>query len=165
MYLLEELDRIKKQKNIKKLYMFVDMDGVIADYRFGEGINIKNNVQGIYLKKRPIITTINNLKEINKIDWIELFILSSCLYEEQANEKVLWLQKYAPFFKRENMFFTMNDNFIDRKQAKIDVIKEKLNSDSCNYVCLIDDTHDILFMGIEQLGEKFIPFHAISLID
>lgn len=100
MYLLEELDRIKKQKNIKKLYMFVDMDGVIADYRFGEGINIKNNVQGIYLKKRPIITTINNLKEINKIDWIELFILSSCLYEEQANEKVLWLQKYAPFFKR-----------------------------------------------------------------
>jgi len=164
-FLLDELNRIKKQKGIKKLHMFVDMDGVIADYRFGEGKNIENNIKGVYINKRPIYTAIDNLKIISDVSWIELYILSSCFYEEQANEKIMWLQKYAPFFKSENLIFTMNNNFINRKQAKIDVLKNCLDLDDCDYVCLIDDTHDILFKGIEQLGEKFIPVHVITLID
>ena len=57
MYLLEVLKEFVKNKKIDSLAIFVDMDGVIADYRFGEGDNIKNNVKGTYLKKRPIYTT------------------------------------------------------------------------------------------------------------
>lgn len=41
------------------------MDGVIADYRFGEGENIEKNVPGTYLNKRAINTSINILKEVN----------------------------------------------------------------------------------------------------
>jgi hypothetical protein len=44
-FIIEEL----KKYNNEKLAIFVDMDGVVADYRFGEGTNIKNNVEGVYL--------------------------------------------------------------------------------------------------------------------
>lgn len=165
MYLLEVLKEFVKNKKIDSLAIFVDMDGVIADYRFGEGENIKNNVQGTYLKKRPIFTTINNLKKINNEECFEIYILSSCFFKEQAVEKDKWLDKYADFIKKENRIFTYNANFESRKDAKIQVIKEKMESKKYAYAVLIDDTHDILFKGIKELGNKFLPFHVSTLID
>lgn len=165
MFFEKELMKIKEERKIEKLLLFIDMDGVIADYRFGEGKSIENNVVGTYINKRPIYATINNLKVLSEETWIELYILSSCFYIEQAEEKIKWLQKYVPFIKRENMFFTMNDNFVSRKQAKINVMKKFTESDESIFVSLIDDTHEILFKGIEQLGERFIPFHVSTLID
>lgn len=94
MYLLEVLKEFVKNKKIDSLAIFVDMDGVIADYRFGEGHNIKNNVKGTYLKKRPIYTTINNLKKINDEEEFNIYILSSCFFKEQADEKNKWLDKF-----------------------------------------------------------------------
>lgn len=115
MFFLNEINRIKKEKQKEKIMIFVDMDGVIADYRFGEGINIKSNKPGTYLNKRPIKTTIKNLEILSKKDDVELFIISSCLFTEQANKKNQWLNKYAYFFKKENRIFTIADNFESRK--------------------------------------------------
>lgn len=165
MYLLDVLKDFVNDKKIDSLAIFVDMDGVIADYRFGEGNNIKNNVQGTYLKKRPIYTTINNLKKINDEEGFDVYILSSCFFKEQADEKDEWLDKYADFIKKENRIFTYNANFESRKDAKIQVIKEKLELKEYEYAVLIDDTHDILFKGIKELGDKFLPFHVSTLID
>lgn len=164
MYLLEEIKRII-ENNSNKVSIFVDMDGVVADYRFGEGENIKNNKPGLYLNKRPIYTTINNLQRINDEIDCEMFILSSCLYKEQAEEKSLWLAKYMPFIKKENKIFILSENFESRKKLKIDKIREKLDLNECELAILIDDTHDILFLALSELKEKVIPFHVISLID
>ena len=106
MYLLEELKKII-ENNKKRITIFIDMDGVVADYRFGEGENIKNNKPGLYLNKRPIYTTINNLKKINDELECEMCILSSCLYKEQAEEKSLWLDKYMPIIKNYNKIFVL----------------------------------------------------------
>lgn len=164
MYLLEELKKII-ENNSKKISIFVDMDGVVADYRFGEGENIKDNKPGLYLNKRPIYTAINNLKRINdKID-CEMYILSSCLYKEQAEEKSLWLDKYMSFIKNKNKIFVLSQDFKSRKKIKIDKIREKLDSNECELAILIDDTHDILFLALSELKEKVIPFHVITLID
>ena len=165
MYLLEVLKEFVKSKKTDSLAIFVDMDGVIADYRFGEGDNIKNNVKGTYLKKRPIYTTINNLKKINDEEGFDVYILSSCFFKEHADEKDEWLDKYADFIKKENRIFTYNANFESRKDAKIQVIKEKLKLKEYEYAVLIDDTHDILFKGIKELGDNFLPFHVSTLID
>lgn len=165
MYLLNVLKDFVNDKKIDSLAIFVDMDGVIADYRFGEGDNIRNNVKGTYLKKRPIYTTINNLKKINDEEKFNIYILSSCFFKEQADEKNKWLDKYVNFIKKENRIFTYNANFESRKDAKIQVIKEKLESKEYEYAVLIDDTHDILFKGIKELGDKFLPFHVSTLID
>lgn len=164
MYLLEEIKKII-DNNFKKVSIFVDMDGVVADYRFGEGKNIKNNKLGLYLNKRPIYTTINNLKKINEETDCEMFILSSCLYKEQAKEKSLWLDKYMPFIKYENKIFVLSQDFESRKKIKIYRIKEKLDSNECELAILIDDTHEILFLALSELKEKVIPFHVITLID
>lgn len=164
MYLLEKIKKII-ENNSKKIAIFVDMDGVVADYRFGEGENIKNNKPGLYLNKRPIHTTINNLKKINDEIDCEMFILSSCLFKEQAKEKDLWLTQYMPFIKKENRIFILSENFESRKKLKIDKIREKLDSNECELAILIDDTHDILFLALSELKEKIIPFHVITLID
>lgn len=165
MYLLEEIKRIMSEKCIKNVKIFVDMDGVIADYRFGEGDNIKSNKAGTYLNKRPIYTTIKNLKKINEESNIELGIISSCLFKEQSNEKDLWLDKYVPFIPKEKRIYTMAENFESRKQLKVDKIKNYMETNENTLVVLIDDTHDILFLAKKQLGELFLPIHVITLID
>lgn len=64
MFFIEEIKKIKEDCS-NKIAIFVDMDGVIADYRFGEGENIEKNVPRTYLNKRAINTSINILKEVN----------------------------------------------------------------------------------------------------
>ena len=32
-------------------------------------------------------------------------------------------------------------------------------------VIMIDDTHDILFLAIKEIGDKVIPYHVITLFD
>ena len=165
MYFLEEIERIKTEKSKDKIKIFVDMDGVIADYRFGEAVNIKSNKTGTYLNKRPIKTTIENLRKLsNNLD-IELYIISSCLFKEQAKEKNIWLDNYANFFKYENRIYIIADDFEARKQLKVDKIKEYMNSIKDTLTILIDDTHDILALAQKQLGESFLPIHVITLID
>lgn len=94
-----------------------------------------------------------------------MFILSSCLFKEQAEEKDLWLTQYMPFIKKENRIFILSENFESRKKLKIDKIRKKLDSNECELAILIDDTHDILFLALSELKEKIIPFHVITLID
>ena len=76
MFFLEEIKKVKDNYS-NKIAIFVDMDGVIADYRFGEGKNIEYNVPGTYLNKRPIKTAINILNEVyNKFDF-DMYIFFS----------------------------------------------------------------------------------------
>ncbi|MFR7772269.1 MAG: hypothetical protein ACLU0X_02355 [Lachnospiraceae bacterium] len=164
MHLLEEIKRIQKH-HPEKITIFVDMDGVVADYRFGEGENIKSNKRGVYINKRPIYTTINNLREINDEIDCRMCILSSCLYKEQAEEKKQWLNRYMSFIKNENMLFILPKDFESRKKLKIEKIKELIDLKECELAIIIDDTHEILFLAISELKEKVIPFHVISLID
>ena len=90
MYFINELKKIDEE-NLGNIAMFIDMDGVVADYRFGEGKNIENNVPGTYLNKRPISTAINVLKEVNNTFDFDMYILSSCRHDEQAIEKSKWV--------------------------------------------------------------------------
>ena len=77
MYIKEVL---KKYKNIK---LFIDMDGVIADYEFGNAENFD--------KKRPLFDSIKKLEEISKMTNIELYILSITRNDIGIKEKNIWL--------------------------------------------------------------------------
>ena len=90
MYFKEILEEYK-EKNIK---IYVDMDGVIADYDVGKACG--------YDKKRPLYTSISKLEEISKKDNITLYILSITRKDEGIEQKNFWLDKYAAFFKKEN---------------------------------------------------------------
>ena len=163
MYFINELKKIKEE-NSSNIAIFIDMDGVVADYRFGEGKNIENNVPGTYLNKRPILTAINILKEVNNAFDFDMYILSSCRHDEQAIEKSKWLEKNMPFIDKKHQLFVVSNTFEDRKMLKINKIKEIMEN-KYNKVIMIDDTHDILFLAIKELGDKVIPYHVITLFD
>lgn len=162
-FFIDELKKIRED-NYGKISIFIDMDGVVADYRFGEGKNIENNVPGTYLNKRPINTTIDILKEVDSRLDFDMYILSSCRHKEQAIEKNQWLNKYMPFIEQQNRIFVISNTFEDRKILKINKIKEIINN-KYDKTIMIDDTHDILFLAIEELGDKVIPYHVITLFD
>lgn len=163
MYFINELKNIVGI-NSKNIAMFIDMDGVIADYRFGEGKSIENNVPGTYLNKRPITTVINILKDVSSTFDLDMYILSSCRHKEQTIEKSKWLDKYMPFIDKQKRLFVISKTFEDRKMLKINKIK-KLIDKKYDKVIMIDDTHDILFLAIKELGDKVIPYHVITLFD
>ena len=58
------LENFLEQYNDKKVKMFVDMDGVIADFNFGEACD--------YDKKRPLFSSINKLEDISKKENVDL---------------------------------------------------------------------------------------------
>lgn len=163
MYFINELKKISEE-NSSNIAIFIDMDGVVADYRFGEGKNIENNVPGTYLNKRPISTAINILKEVSNTFDFDMYILSSCRHGEQAVEKSKWLEQNMPFIDKKHQLFVISNTFEDRKILKIDKIKEIMDNEYDKAI-IIDDTHDILFLAIKELGNKVIPYHVITLFD
>ena len=85
------MDVIRKLKD-NKIKIFVDMDGVIADYDVGNPSR--------YDIKRPLISNITKLEKVAKIERVELFILSVSRKNVGIEEKNIWLDKNAPFFKK-----------------------------------------------------------------
>ena len=64
----------------KPIDIYIDMDGVVADYDF-QGYNNDGTNDDIYLKKRPVMSAINPLKEVNEFSNVTLYILSVSRYE------------------------------------------------------------------------------------
>ena len=65
-------------KKNKKVDMYIDMDGTIAEYH------------------------LYNPEEISKINNIEMYILSLSKTKKITEKKKIWLKKYVPFIKEEN---------------------------------------------------------------
>lgn len=132
MYLKEFIDQYKG-RNIK---IFVDMDGVIADYDVGKASE--------YDKKRPLTSSISKLEVISKLDNIELFILSVTRKDEGIEQKNYWLNKFAPFFKKENRNIISKESNDGRpaKELKANYIK-KVNRDN-SIIIVIDDDPEVI---------------------
>lgn len=141
-----------------------DMDGVIAEYKFGEGSNIQNNVVGVFENKRPINTIIRLLDNVSRINGVELFIASSYFFEEQREEKYRWIKKHLPFVKTSNLILVKRDFVLDNERKKLNSINNEVIKNS-KITFLIDDTHSLLFKAIEQFGDKVKAFHISSLIE
>ena len=145
-----------KQYENKKIKLFVDMDGVIADYIVGDAAD--------YDKKRPLITSIEKLEEISKMDNVEMFILSVTRMDEGFDQKNYWLDKYAPFFKKENRYILSREsnNFKASSALKSDFIKsiEKENSS----IIVIDDDPRVL-KALQEISDDIILLKDTALVD
>lgn len=159
------IDEIKQVVETKgTLSVISDLDGVVAEYRFGEGVHIQNNVAGVFENKRPLYTIIKLLHTVSNIKGVELYIASSYFFEEQRIEKNCWVEKNMPFVKLENRIFVKRDFDLGDEVTKIRAINNQVIKKS-NLTFLIDDSHVILFRAIEELGDKIRAFHISSLIE
>ena len=151
------VDKIKKEYKNEKLTIFVDMDGVITDYNYGKKLDFKN--------KRPIITNINVLKKLSSLDNIELYILSICIKNYQIDEKNNWLDKYAPFFKKENRIIISKESNTNHssKELKYNFLNNFINNTN-DKVILIDDDNEIIKYVSDNI-ENIIVYQDSSIID
>ncbi|MBQ3408191.1 MAG: hypothetical protein IJH12_03180 [Clostridia bacterium] len=153
MYFKKCIDEIKTDK----IKIFVDMDGVIADYVVGEARD--------YDKKRPLNTTIKQLEEVSHMNNVELYILSISRMDVGVEEKNRWLDINAPFFKKENRIIISREsnNFEKSYKLKCDYIKSVTREDNCTIV-VIDDDCDIVHKLKEQ-NDDIIIFKDTVFVD
>ena len=151
MYIKEYL----KQYDKKKIKLFVDMDGVIADYDFGSPYD--------YDKKRPLYDSIKKLEEISKLNNIELYILSVTRMDDGIEQKNIWLDKYASFFEQDKRIILSREsnNMISSSILKANYLKELDNKD---IIILIDDDPRVL-NEVNDLNEGIILLKDSVLID
>ena len=110
--------------------IFVDMDGTIARF------NIKNALQNFatqedFFSKLKAYKNINSINELAKCG--NIYIISASPNENADMHKIIWLQKYLPNLKKENITICR----IGENKAK--VIQEKYNITIDNTCMLLDD--------------------------
>ena len=149
--------------NDKKINIYVDMDGVVADY---DAINFKENKDkdDVYLNKRPVLSSINVLKEISIMENVTLNILSCTKRNNQKEGKIIWLSKYMNFIKKENINLISREEkeFMKACLIKSEFLKNHYKENEINI--MIDDSHDVL-KEIENLDLEIIPLHITSILD
>lgn len=153
MYLKDYLENLGN----KKIKLYVDMDGVIADYIVGEPYNFD--------KKRPLFSSIEKLKEIAHMDNIELYILSVSKMNEGIEQKEGWLDKYAPFFKKENRVIIPREKY-DFKRTSSELKNEYISTlerDDSTIIVIDDDP--IILKEIKNSNEDVIVLKDTALVD
>lgn len=146
---------IKDLAEKNEVIMYVDMDGVISSYDIGKPLN--------FAAKRPLTENINKLKEISEIPNVELYILSICKKDFQIDEKNVWLDKYAPFFKKKNRVIISKENtdIASSSQIKADYLKNIVTD---KQIVFLDDDNEIL-KTVLKTAENVIVFQDSELID
>lgn len=148
MYLKEVLEKYNKIK------LFIDMDGVIADYNFGEAENFD--------KKRPLYDSIKKLEVISKMDNIELYILSVTRKDIGINEKNIWLDKYVKFIKKENRIILSKEGTdFSSKELKSNYLNKIKTDDT---IIVIDDDPSIL-KEINKTNKNIVLLKDTVLVD
>ena len=152
MYLQEFLEQFK-DKNVK---LFVDMDGVVADYIFGSAQD--------YDQKRPLYDSIDKLETVSQMPNVELFIFSATRYSSGFAQKHWWLDTYAPFFKKENRIIISREenNMTDSSVLKAEYLANYERDGSV--LILIDDDPKNL-KDVRKLNEDIILLKDTVLVD
>lgn len=152
MYLKEYLDQFKN----KKIKLFVDMDGVVADYIFGSPKD--------YDKKRPLYDSIDKLEIISKMPNVELFIFSATRYSSGFEQKHWWLDKYAPFFKKENrIIISREDNNMTASSTLKAEYLANYERDGSVLILIDDDPKNL--GDVRSLNEDIILLKDTVLVD
>lgn len=146
------VDEIKDFSLKRKVNLFVDMDGVIAEYDFGKPLDFVN--------KRPLFSNIKVLEEISRIPNLDMHILSICRKDSQVNDKNDWLDKYAPFFKKENRNIISKETYSGKTSSTLKV--DFLNNQT-GFKILIDDDNEVL-KEVHEKVEDIILYQDSSLV-
>ena len=97
------VEEIKEYAFNKKVNLYVDMDGVIAEYDFGKPLD--------FLNKRPLLNNIKLLEEISQIKNVDIHILSICKRNFEIRDKNVWLDNHAPFFPKSNRHIISKETY------------------------------------------------------
>lgn len=160
--LINEIKEIAKENSV---YVFFDMDGVLVEFDTREYEQVKNGEADVFLNKRPIISTKKFAKKLSKIKNVIVGIMSNCYAKVQREDKKVWLKKYMPFIKEENINIISYDEVKFKKEEK-DLLKgnyltNKYKNNTAK-IFLIDDNINIIKATNKNF--KNISCHHVSMI-
>lgn len=160
------IEEIKEKAKSKRVIIYSDMDGVLAEYRTGEKPSILGNEKEFFLRKRAIFSTINKLEALSKLENIEIGIMSNCYFQEQKKDKIVWLEKYCPFIKKENINIIVLNEEPHTKETKnyLKVNKILALNEGKDVECyLVEDNYDII--SASNKTRHGIAHHLSEILD
>lgn len=152
------------KEDTKDKYIFWDIDGTLAPYRFNNhvgdpegtnsGMSLKEIEDGIFLERKP---SKHMQKVIEECGAKENIIMSHCINEKERNDKEKWLDIYYPSITKR--VFPIYEN-----ESKADTILEycKSNNIPLDEVIFVDDVITIL-REAEKKGIN--AWHISSFLD
>lgn len=154
-------------EKLKDTYVFFDVDGTLSEYRYRNqiyggrcpelGCQTLNDFlfNDLFLKSRPLKTM---QKIISQLDSDRIYVLGTVVCNNEARQKYIWLEKYFPNFKKDNIIF------IRSTMLKPEVMIEYSKRYHLNLsdMVLVDDRLDVLRKA-EELG--ITAYHPSSFIE
>ena len=151
-------------KKNKKVDMYIDMDGTIAEYHLYNPEEISRKMEEEYLKNEPLKNVIDVLEEISKINNIEMYILSLSKTKKITEKKKIWLKKYVPFIKEENWIILTKEigEYSNENRNEIKGKNIELRQKDYDKSIMLDDEQLVLREAKKILNDKIEVFHISS---
>lgn len=155
-------DGMIKKEDLENKYVFWDIDGTLAAYRFNDhvsdpdgtdnGMSLKEIKQGVFLNRKPSILMQNVIKNSNIKENI---IIGQCKNQKEMNDKMLWLDRYYPMIKERILIYDI---------SKADHIINYCKSNNINLkdVVYVDDVLPFLR---EAERKNIKSYHISSFLD
>ena len=153
-------------KKNKKVDMYIDMDGTIAEYHLYNPEEISRKMEEEYLKNEPLKNVIDVLEEISKINNIEMYILSLSKTKKITEKKKIWLKKYVPFIKEENWIILTKEigEYSNENRNEIKGKNIELRQKDYDKSIMLDDEQVVLREAKKILNDKIEVFHISSVL-
>ena len=153
-------------KKNKKVDMYIDMDGTIAEYHLYNPEEISRKMEEEYLKNEPLKNVIDVLEEISKINNIEMYILSLSKTKKITDKKIIWLKKYVPFIKEENWIILTKEigEYSNENRNEIKGKNIELRQKDYDKSIMLDDEQVVLREAKKILNDKIEVFHISSAL-
>ena len=167
------------KKLLKNKYVFVDMDGTIAEFLFDGKVDygLREAKPGVFLRSRPIKSVINTLR---KSKAAELYICGAVDSYEYIKEKYQWLKEHCSNLNFSEFYWFIPDdkwdvfvnNFKEGKVEGTSMILTKygritkgektqmwsyLNNKIIKDTVFIDDHHPYLKETLRQGVQAYHP--------
>ena len=152
-------------KKNKKVDMYIDMDGTIAEYHLYNPEEISRKMEEEYLKNEPLKNVIDVLEEISKINNIEMYILSLSKTKKITEKKKIWLKKYVPFIKEENWIILTKEigEYSNENRNEIKGKNIELRQKDYDKSIMLDE-QVVLREAKKILNDKIEVFHISSAL-
>lgn len=153
-------------KKNKKVDMYIDIDGTIAEYHLYNPEEISRKMEEEYLKNEPLKNVIDVLEEISKINNIEMYILSLSKTKKITEKKKIWLKKYVPFIKEENWIILTKEigEYSNENRNEIKGKNIELRQKDYDKSIMLDDEQVVLREAKKILNDKIEVFHISSAL-
>ena len=153
-------------KKNKKVDMYIDMDGTIAEYHLYNPEEISRKMEEEYLKNEPLKDVIDVLEEISKINNIEMYILSLSKTKKITEKKKIWLKKYVPFIKEENWIILTKEigEYSNENRNEIKGKNIELRQKDYDKSIMLDDEQVVLREAKKILNDNIEVFHISSAL-